>query len=111
MALDAANLIVPLVKPVAVAAGTSTLYTPTAAHVYTVKKMRFTNTDTVNSKTFQLFVGGATQDKAITPVFTVDPGGFAESDDFVVLNAAADTLQVIASATGLTFCMYGLDQS
>ena len=111
MTLDTATLIKRLAGPAAAASGNSTLFTPTASHAYTIKKIRVVNTDTANAKTFQLFIGGSTAATAITPVLTLDAGGFAESDDFIVLTAAADTLQTTVSATGLTFSVYGLDQS
>jgi hypothetical protein len=95
--------------PAAVAAGTSTLFTGTGAHVYTIKKIRIVNTDAVNAKTFQLFINGSAAGNAITPVFTIDAGGMAESDDFIILTGV-ETLQIIASATLLTATIFGLDQ-
>lgn len=111
MALDTSNLLSRIAGPTAAASGTSTLFTPTASHVYTVKKIKVVNTDTVNSKTFQLFVGGSAAANAVTALFTVDAGGYAESDEFLVLQSTGDTLQVTTSATGLTFSVYALDQS
>jgi len=108
--LDAANLISRIAGPVAVASGTSTLFTGLANHVYTIRKIKIVNTDTVNAKTFQLFIGGSAQANAITPPLSVDPGGWAESDDFTVL-AGAETLQITTSGTGLSASVNGLDQS
>lgn len=96
--------------PAAVASGTSTVFTGTALHTYTIKRVKIANTDTANAKTFQLFIGGSAAANAITPVFTIDAGGMAESDDFIVLSGA-ETLQITASGTGLTISVYGLDQS
>jgi hypothetical protein len=95
--------------PAAAASGTSTLITVPAAHLYTVKKIKVVNTDLVNTKTFQLFINGSAAGNAITPVYTIDAGGYAESDEFTVL-AATDTLQITTSATGLTVSIHGLDQ-
>src|SRR5882762_10021246 len=100
MALDPSNKLSRLAGPTAAASGTSTLLTVTTAHIYTVKKIKIVNTDTTNTKTFQLFINGSAAANAITPVYTVDAGGYAESDEFVIL-AAADTLQITTSATGL----------
>jgi hypothetical protein len=110
MTLDTANALSRLQGPAAAAAATSTLITVPAGHIYTVKKIRIVNTDAVNAKTFQLFVNGSAVGNALTPPLTVDAGGFAESDETVVL-AATDTLQITTSATGLTTSVHGLDQS
>jgi hypothetical protein len=109
MTLDTANALSRLQGPAAAAAGNSTLITVPAGHIHTIKKIRIVNTDAVNSKTFQLFINGAAAGNAITPVLTVDAGGFAESDETVVL-VATDTLQITTSATGLTTSVHGLDQ-
>lgn len=105
-----ADVLSRIAGPSALASGTSTVFTGTAAHTYTIKKIRVVNTDTVNSKTFQLFINGSAAANAETPVLTVDAGGFAESDDFMVLSGT-DTLQITTSATGLTITVFGLDQS
>lgn len=110
MALDTANLLSRIAGPTAMASGTSTIFTGTAAHVYTIKKIKIANTDATNAKTFQLFINGSATANAVTPVFTVDAGGYAESDEFMVL-AGTDTLQVVTSGTGMTVTVYGLDQS
>lgn len=111
MALDTSNVLSRIVGPSAAASGTSTLFTPTASHIYTIKKIKVVNTDTVNAKTFQLFIGGSAQANAVTPVYTVDAGGYAESDEFMVLAGVGDTLQITTSGTGLTVSVYALDQS
>lgn len=110
MTLDTANVLSRLVGPSAAASGTSTIFTGVANHVYTIKKVKIVNTDAVNTKTFQLFIGGSAAANAITPVYTIDAGGYAESDEFLVLTGA-ETLQITTSATGLTVSVYGLDQS
>jgi hypothetical protein len=99
-----------LAGPSAAASGTSTIFTGTAANVYTIKKIKVVNTDTVNSKTFQLFLNGSAAANAITPVFTIDPGAMADGDDFIVMSGT-ETLQITTSATGLTVSVYGLDQA
>jgi hypothetical protein len=110
VALSTTEMLKRLAGPVAAAAGASTLITVPANHVYTIKKIKIVNTDPVNNKTFQLFINGAAAGDSITPVYTVDAGGSAESDEFIVL-AAADTLRITTSATGLTVSVYGLDQA
>lgn len=110
MVLSTTDMLKRLQGPAAAAAGTSTLITVPTGHLYTIKKIKIVNTDTLNTKTFQLFINGSAVGNAITPVLTVDAGGYAESDEFIVL-AAADTLQITTSATGLTVSVAGLDQA
>lgn len=98
-----------LIGPVAVAAGTSTLFTGTAAHVYSIKKILIVNTDAANAKTISLGIGGVAAGNLITPVLTIDAGGFAEFDGLLTLTGV-ETLQANASATGLTITVSGLDQ-
>jgi hypothetical protein len=110
MALSTTDMLKRLAGPAAAASGTSTLITVPTGHLYTVKKIKVVNTDTVNTKTFQLFINGSAAANAITPVYTVDAGGSGVSDEFEVL-AAGDTLQITTSATGLTVTVAGLDQA
>lgn len=105
-----ADVLERLAGPTAAASGTSTVFTGTAAHTYTIKRIKIVNTDTVNTKTFQLFLNGSAAGNAITPVFTIDAGGMADGDDFIVLSGT-ETLQITTSGTGLTISVYGLDQS
>jgi hypothetical protein len=109
-ALSTTDMLKRLQGPAAAAAGASTLITVPAGHLYTIKKIKIVNTDVVNTKTFQLFINGAAAGDSITPVYTVDAGGSAESEEFVIL-AATDTLRITTSATGLTVSVYGLDQA
>lgn len=98
-----------LAGPTAAASGASTVLTVPASHTYTIKRIKVVNTDTANAHTFQLFINGSAAANAITPVFTIDAGGFAECDDFDVL-VATDTLHVTTDAAGLTITVTGLDQ-
>lgn len=97
-----------LAGPTNIASGTSTLFTGTADHTYTIKMMRIVN-PTAAAITVKLGIGGVTDGQLILPATSIDPGGWGESDDFVILSGA-ETLQANASATGLTFTMFGLDQ-
>jgi hypothetical protein len=99
-----------LAGPLAVPTAAGAVLTCPAAHTYTVKTVKIVNTDTVNSKTFQLFIGGTAQTNSITPVFTIDAGGEAEWDGLLILNAS-DVMNGLASGTGLAISFYSLDQS
>jgi len=110
MALDPANVLSRIAGPSALASGTSTVFTGSASHIYTVKKIKIVNTDVSNSKTVQLFINGSATGNAVTPVMTIDAGGWAESDDFMILSGT-DTLQATTSATGLTITVFALDQN
>jgi hypothetical protein len=98
--------VVRVAGPSAAASGTSTVFTGTAGNTYTITHIKIVNTDASNTKTFQLFLNGSAAGNAITPVYTVDAGGFAESDDFTVITGT-ETLQITTSATGLTVSVYG----
>lgn len=97
-----------LAGPANVASGTSTLFTGVAAHVYTVKHMSIVN-NTATDINIKLGVGGVADANLILPNSTVVAGGEAEWSGLLVLTGA-ETLQAVASASGLTFTMSGLDQ-
>lgn len=99
-----------ILGPVAIANGTSTLFTGTAAHVYTIKNIRVVNTDAVNARTLTLGIGGVAAANQILQPVSIDAGGSAEFDGLLVLTGA-ETLQATASGTGLTITVSGLDQS
>jgi hypothetical protein len=63
------------------AAAAATIYTATANGPTFVRSIHVVNTDTTNSSTFQLFVGGTAASNAITPVWTLLPGGMAAYED------------------------------
>lgn len=95
--------------PANIANGDSTLFTGTAAHVYTIRHMTISN-NTGGAITLRLGVGGLTDDKLFLPTSSIDAGGFAEFSGILVLTGA-EALEAHASATGLAFTMSGLDQS
>lgn len=97
-----------IVGPVNIASGTSTVFTGTTAHVYTIKNIKIVNT-TGAAITLVLGIGGVTAAFQILPTTTIDAGGFGEFDGLLVLTGT-DTLQANASATGLTITVSGLDQ-
>jgi len=105
-----ADLLKRLLGPVAIANGTSTLLTVTAAHTYTIKNIRVVNTDASNTRTLVLGIGGVAAANQIVPTLSLGPGESAEFDGLLVL-AAGETLQANASGTGLTITASGLDQS
>lgn len=63
------------------ATSAATIYTAPASTEAFVRSIHVVNTDTSNSNTFQLFVGGTAAANAITPVFTLLPGGMAVYED------------------------------
>lgn len=109
MAIDQSNKLIRLAGPQNIPAGTSTVFTGVAAHVYTVKKIKIVN-PTAAAVAIKLGIGGVTDDKLITPAFAIDAGGMAEGEEFIPLNGV-ETLQADASATGCSITVTGLDQS
>ena len=97
-----------IVGPVAVASGTSTIFTGTAAHVYTIKHMVVANPSGA-AVSVKLGVGGVADANLILPSVSIDAGGYSEFDGLLVLSGA-ETLQAVASAAGLTITASGLDQ-
>lgn len=63
------------------AASAATIYTATANGPTFVRSIHVVNTDASNASTFQLFVGGTAAANAITPVWTLLPGGAAMYED------------------------------
>lgn len=57
------------------------IYTVAAGKTVNIRSINVVNTDQLNSKTFQLFADGAAQANAITPNFTLQPGGMATYED------------------------------
>lgn len=104
-----ADLLKRILGPVAVASGSSTLFTGTAGHTYSIKHMRIINTDPTNAKTILLGIGGVAAANQILPTVTIEAGGWAEWDGLITLTGT-ETLQATASATGLTITLSGLDQ-
>lgn len=98
-----------IVGPANIASGTSTVFTGTAAHTYTIKHIRIVN-PTGASVTVKLGIGGVADANLILPATPIDAGGFAEFDGLIVM-AGTETLQANASATGCTITVAGLDQS
>jgi hypothetical protein len=98
--------------PQEVASGTSTLFTGTAAHVYTIKHMTLVN-PTAGAITVKMGIqasaGTLENDELILPEAIIDPGGLAEWSGLLVLTGT-EVVRATASAAGLTFTMSGLDQ-
>lgn len=98
-----------IVGPVNAASGTSTIFTGTAAHTYTIRSIRMVNT-TSAAITVKLGIGGVTDALLILPATSIDAGGWAEFDGVLVLSGT-ETLQANTTATGVTITVAGLDQS
>ena len=97
-----------IVGPVNIASGTSSVFTGTSGHVYTVKNIRIVNT-TADTVTVALGIGGVADADLILASTDLGPSESCEFDGVLVL-AGTDTLQADASESGLTITMSGLDQ-
>lgn len=104
-----ADILSRIVGPVNVASGTSTLFTGTAAHTYSIKSIRIVN-NTAAAITIKLGIGGVADANLILPPEPIDAGGFAEWDGLLTMTGT-ETLQANASASGMTITVSGLDQS
>lgn len=97
--------------PANAASGTSTVFTGTAAHVYSIKHMEIVN-PTAAAITIKMGISSDTalaDAELILPTVTIDAGGFAEFDGLEVLTGT-EQLVAVTSATGLTITGHGLDQ-
>jgi hypothetical protein len=63
------------------ASSVATIYTATANGPTFVKSVHVVNTDSANSRTFQYFTNGTASANAITPIYTLLPGGMAVYED------------------------------
>ena len=97
-----------LAGPANIASGTSTVFTGTAAHIYTIRSILVVN-DSASSVTLKLGINGVTDPDLILPSTAIGVGERLEFDGLVVLTGT-NTLQADASATGLTITVSGLDQ-
>ena len=98
-----------LAGPANIANGTSTVFTGTAAHIYTIRSILVIN-NTGGSITVKLGIGGVADANLVMPSTILAPGESASFDGLLVLTGV-ETLQANASATGATITVSGLDQS
>ena len=98
-----------ILGPVNIASGTSTLFTGTAGHTYTIKTILIEN-NTGGSITVKLGIGGVADANLILRSMPIGAGEEAVFSGLLVLSGT-ETLQANASASGLTITIGGLDQS
>lgn len=98
-----------LAGPANLGSGTSTIFTGTTAHTYSIRSIRIVNNSSA-AITVKIGIGGVTDALLILPAIAIMPGAaYHESGLFVL--AGTETLQANTSATGLTCTVSGLDQS
>lgn len=105
----ASDILSRLAGPANVASGTSTIYTGTALHTYSIRSIRIVNNGTAVI-TIKLGIGGVTDAVLILQAIAIQPGGYYHDDGLFILSGT-ETLQANASASGLTITVCGLDQS
>jgi hypothetical protein len=98
-----------LVGPATVVSGTSTIFTGTAAHVYTIKTVLIEN-NTGGSITAKLGIGGVADANLILRSIAIGTSEEAVFNGLLVL-AGTETIQANTSGSGLTITISGLDQS
>lgn len=103
-----ANTMSRLAGPANLASGTSTIFTGSAAHVYSIRSIRIVNNGS-SAITVKLGIGGVTDALLILPAITIQPGAAYHETGLFVLSGT-DTLQANTSASGLTATVSGLDQ-
>lgn len=98
--------------PANIASGESTVFTGTAAHVYTIKHISIVNATTADitiELAIQAAAGAVLDSQLILPTSTIEAGGFANFDGLVILTGT-EVIRATTSATGLTITGHGLDQ-
>lgn len=110
MALSTTDVLSRIVGPANVASGTSTMFTGTTAHRYTIKNIRIVN-NTAGAITVKIGIGGVADANLILAAVTLAAGDTFTDDTNMLVLAGTETLQVNATATGTTMTVSGLDQS
>jgi hypothetical protein len=104
-----ADVMARLAGPANAGSGTSTVFTGTSGHTYSIRSIRIVN-NTSAPITYKLGIGGVTDALLVLPAIAVQAGSAYHEDALFVLSGT-ETLQVNASATGGTITVCGLDQS
>ena len=110
MTLSTTDVLTRIVGPANMANGTSTVFTGTASHRYTVKNIRVVN-NTAGSITFKLGIGGVTDALLFVQEITLAAKDNYDDDINMLVLEGAETIQANTTATGLTITISGLDQS
>lgn len=103
------NVMSRIVGPANLASGTSTVFTGTTAHTYSLREIRILNNG-ATAITVKLGVGGVTDALLVLPATAIQPGQLLRESGLVVLSGT-ETLQANTSASGLTITVSALDQS
>lgn len=110
MTLSTTNVLKRIAGPANMASGTSTVFTGTTNHRYTIKNIRVVN-NTAGSITFKLGIGGVTDALLIVAAVSLAAGDTFVDDTNMVVLEGTETLQANTTATGLTITVSALDQS
>lgn len=110
MALSTTDVLSRLAGPANLANGTSTVFTGTVSHRYTIKNIRIVNNST-GAITVKLGIGGVTDALLILAAVTLAAGDTMSDDVNMLVMSGTETLQANTTATGLTITVSGLDQS
>jgi len=98
--------------PATVASGTSTIFTGTAAHIYTIKTIKIVNPTSAAitiKMGIQATAGTLNDSELILPTATIDAGGMAVYEGTIILSGT-EVIRAVTSASGLTISGHGLDQ-
>jgi hypothetical protein len=109
MALDTANALTRFYIGNLASGTTANVFTVTTSHIFTLKNIRVVN-NTAGAISFKLGINGVADANLITATITLAAGETYNDDCFIVM-ASTNTFQANTSATGLTLCVSGLDQS
>lgn len=99
-----------LAGPANVASGSSTIFTGTGGHVYTVRSIIFAN-NSAAPITLKIGVNGITDADLVLAATAVQPGDTLVFDPMMLVLSGAETIQANASVGGGTLTVNGVDAS
>ena len=100
-----------LAGPAQAANGTSTIFTGTAAHTYTIRNITLIN-QSASSVTVKLGIGGVADANLVCPPISIDGSGGQVRISDVTVMSGTETLQInVSAASAITYSVHGIDQS
>ena len=99
-----------LAGPAQAANGTSTWFTGTAAHTYTIRNITLINQG-ASAVTAKVGIGGVTDALLIMPPISIDASGGQVVIDSVFVISGTETIQGnVSAASSITYSIHGIDQ-
>lgn len=98
-----------IIGPTNLAGGSSTAFTGTDGHTYTIRSLRIVNNSSATI-TVKVGIGGVADSQLVVPDVAIPAKGVFRDGGLIIL-ADTETVMAFTSASGLTLSAFGLDQS